>query len=157
MTDTARRRTHEVFAGRSETVPRARHLISDHLRAWGLGGLEDLVRSLELAVAELVTNAVQHGRGPIDLVMTLLPGRVRVEVHDHGGGRPAIRATQTTGPAIGGFGLRLVDELVDRWGTLTSAGHTLVWVEHALPATPPDGGRRSPGIGAGFPRVLLCA
>lgn len=136
--DTARRRTHEVFMGHTEAVPRARHLIADHLRAWGLGGLDDLIGALELAVAELITNAVQHGRAPIDLVMTLLPGRVRVEVHDRGGGRPAIRVAHTSGPDIGGFGLRLVDELVDRWGSTTSPDRTVVWVEHALP-TPPGG------------------
>jgi anti-sigma regulatory factor (Ser/Thr protein kinase) len=155
--DIARRRTHEVFGGRTDAVPRSRHLIGDRLRAWGLGDLDELVTVLELAVAELVTNAVQHGRAPIDLVMTLLPGRVRVEVHDHGGRRPAIRPTHTTGPDIGGWGLRLVDELVDRWGSSTSAGHTLVWVEHAVPATPPRGGPWSTGVGAGLPRALLCA
>jgi len=134
--DTARRRTHEVFMGHTEAVPRARHLIADHLRAWGLGGLDDLIGALELAVAELITNAVQHGRAPIDLVMTLLPGRVRVEVHDRGGGRPAIRVAHTSGPDIGGFGLRLVDELVDRWGSTTAPDRTVVWVEHAVPSAP---------------------
>jgi anti-sigma regulatory factor (Ser/Thr protein kinase) len=44
------------------------------------------VTSIELAVGELVTNAVRHGKEPIELIMALLADWVRVEVHDHGGG-----------------------------------------------------------------------
>ncbi len=86
---------------------------------------------LKLAVGELVANAVRHGKGPIRLIIAKLPDRVRVSVHDHGGGHPAIRPVVTTGPNAGGWGLRLVDELVDAWGTTTTGHSTTVWVEQA--------------------------
>lgn len=121
------RRTREVFAGVPEAIPRARHLVADRLRAWGLDGFVD---AIELAVAELVTNAVRHGKGPIELVVAMLPDRVRLEVHDHGGGQPAIRPIRRTGPAMGGWGLRMVDQIVDAWGTDVHPGRTVVWIEH---------------------------
>ena len=126
---------HEVFAAAPEAIPRARQFIGDWLRRWGL---DDLVEPLRLAVGELVTNAIRHGRGKVDVMITLLLGsRVRIEVHDRGAGRPAIRAVQLTGPTIGGWGLRLVDQLVDSWGTHNTGGQTVVWIEMALPPTTP--------------------
>lgn len=119
----------DVFAGVPAAVSRARRLTAGRLRAWGL---ERLVTSLELAASELVTNAVRHGKEPIELIMALLADRVRVEVHDHGGGQPAIRPAQPTGPEIGGWGLYMVDQLVDAWGTHTTGNHTIVWIEQAL-------------------------
>jgi anti-sigma regulatory factor (Ser/Thr protein kinase) len=100
---------------------------------WGLG---ELVPTLQVAVGEVFTNAVCHGAGPIEVVVADLADRVRIEVRDRGGGRPAIRPVQTSGPEVGGWGLRLVDELVDSWGTDVTAGYTTVWVEHAIPARP---------------------
>jgi anti-sigma regulatory factor (Ser/Thr protein kinase) len=116
----------------SATIPRARHLLTRWLEGCGLANSDDLI----LAVGELITNAVRHGKGPIHLTLTNLPNRIRVEVHDQGGGHPAIRPIQPTGPDAGGWGLRMVDKLVDTWGTTTTGNHTMVWIEHALPATP---------------------
>jgi anti-sigma regulatory factor (Ser/Thr protein kinase) len=130
MADTdSNRQSRDVFAGVPAAISRARHLTADRLRAWGL---ERLVTSLELAVGELVTNAVRHGKEPIELIMALLADRVRVEVHDHGGGQPAIRPVQRTGPDAGGWGLHMVDQLVDAWGTHTTGNHTIVWIERTL-------------------------
>jgi anti-sigma regulatory factor (Ser/Thr protein kinase) len=124
----------ELWAGGTEAVPRARQLVGDQLRDWGLS---DVVDPLKLTAGELVTNAVQHGQGPIQLTMALLGDRVRLEVCDHGGGHPAIRPVQLSGPAIGGWGLRLVDQLVDSWGTHNTSGQTVVWIEKALPPQTP--------------------
>ena len=109
---------------------RARHWLVRCLRVWGFG---ELVPTLEVAVGEVFTNAVSHGAGPIEVVLAELADRLRVEVRDQGGGHPAIRPVQISGPEVGGWGLRLVDELVDSWGAEVSAGSTTVWVEHALP------------------------
>jgi anti-sigma regulatory factor (Ser/Thr protein kinase) len=120
----------QTFDAVSETVPLARRVLDAWLSSWDLGGHH---ADLELAVGELVTNAVRHGKPPIRLVMAKLPDRIRVEVHDCGGGRPAIRPARQTGPDAGGWGLRIVDQLVDTWGTDTSGDNTSVWVEQALP------------------------
>jgi len=130
MGDEPSHQIYEVLSGVPEAVPRARQLVVNSLRAWGLSGV---VEALKVTVAELVTNAVRHGRGPIHVTLAVFRDRVRLEVGDRGGGHPAIRAVQLTGPAMGGWGLRIVDQLVDRWGTHTASGQTVVWIEKALP------------------------
>jgi len=124
-----RHHVHAIFAAVPDTITRARHLLVRYLKAWGL---TDLVLPLETAIGELLTNAIRHGRGPIELTMAALSDRIRVEVHDRGGGTPAIRPVHTSGPAIGGWGLRLVDHLTDAWGTHVTTGHTTVWVEQTI-------------------------
>jgi anti-sigma regulatory factor (Ser/Thr protein kinase) len=76
----------------------------------------------QLLVSELVSNAVVHGRGKIELTVDV--GRGRFEVRDEGGGRPKMR--DDPGPT-GGWGLRLVDQLALRWGL--REGHTCVWFD----------------------------
>jgi anti-sigma regulatory factor (Ser/Thr protein kinase) len=81
-----------------------------------------------LLVSELVTNAVRHAVGErLRLVVTLEDGRLRVEVHDPGGGfKPQAPALDPARPS--GWGLFLVDELADRWG-VDAAPRTRVWFE----------------------------
>ena len=116
-----------TFDASPETITRARRLLTVWLLRFGIHEAIDLT----LAVSELVTNAVRHGKPPIRLRVDCDARRVRVEVHDHGGGRPAIRRAQKTGPASGGWGLQFVDRLADRWGTYTTGDLTVVWLERA--------------------------
>jgi hypothetical protein len=67
--------------------------------------------------------------------MAVLPDRVRLEVHDHGGGRPTVRPIHPAGPNIAGWGLRIVDQLVDVWGTDVRPDRTIAWIEHVHPRT----------------------
>jgi len=113
-----------------QNIPGARRLLATWFATIGLD--QDGGADLHLAVGELVTNAVRHGKAPIRLTMTKRLDRIRIEVHDHGGGRPAIRPVQITGPNRGGWGLRMVDQLVDAWGTTTTGDLTTVWVEQPL-------------------------
>ena len=71
-------------------------------------------------------NSARHGpSAPIELRLTLTDeGRIRGEVKDHGTGEIAIREIATDG---GGFGLRLVDSLADRWGVYEGSTH--LWFE----------------------------
>ena len=87
-----------------------------------LGALYDLLT----VVTELVTNSVRHGPGaPIDVRVQVAPdGRVTGEVADQGEGEVAIREIT---PGIGGFGLRLVDSITERWGVYKGSTH--VWFE----------------------------
>ena len=82
---------------------------------------------LRTVVSELVNNAVTHGPGsPVKL--RLKAGRdgdrVAGEVEDDGVGRIAMRDVEGIG---GGFGLHIVDALVDRWGVYERSTH--VWFE----------------------------
>jgi anti-sigma regulatory factor (Ser/Thr protein kinase) len=88
------------------------------------------IAELRLLVSELVTNAVRHGldrRGAVELTLSLVGRCLRVEVADGGGGfTPPTREHDPEDP--GGWGLVVVDELVDRWG-VEAAGGTRVWFE----------------------------
>jgi hypothetical protein len=81
------------------------------LEAWGLGEHADLG---ELIVSELVTNAVCHGDGPIEMQLSFADGDLRVEVHDTGGGRP-VRRHAASGDECG-RGLELLDGLIELHG-----------------------------------------
>ncbi|MEU0684134.1 MULTISPECIES: ATP-binding protein [Streptomyces] len=66
-----------------------------------------------LAVSELVTNAVVHGRGEVVLRITVTADVVRVSVTDHSP-RPAV--LKEAGPdGESGRGIRLVDAISDAW------------------------------------------
>ena len=116
----------ETFDRNAGDGHRARHAVTECLDAWGLGREQE---AFELIVSELFTNAVMHGQGPIELRMSARGDTVRLEVHDHGGGRPTLRQPDPTGARPGGWGLQLVDRLADAWGTAVEDHHTLVWVE----------------------------
>ena len=92
-----------------------------------LGSLEELVDDLLVAVSELVTNAVLHAGSEIRLRVRTLPSWVRVEVFD---GSPHLpRTIGAEGVCATGRGLRLVAELVDRWGAESKGQGKVVWCE----------------------------
>jgi anti-sigma regulatory factor (Ser/Thr protein kinase) len=84
--------------------------------------------ALSMVISELVTNALEHGRGQVVLRLQLDEGIVRGEVIDQGGGfEHEIRAR---GPEdVRGRGLLLVEALTNRWGI--HEGTTHVWFELA--------------------------
>ena len=83
----------------------------------------------ELLVSETVTNALLHARGAVSVYVAVVPGGLRVEVHDTSGRLPVRR--QHGPEAATGRGLELVDTLADEWGAylLESSGETrkVVW------------------------------
>lgn len=93
--------------------------------------------TLGLLVSEVVTNAVRHGskRGHVDVIASLSPGTIRVEVRDQGEGFvPRPRALEPD--HVGGWGLFLVEQLATAWGVAFN-GRTKVWFELSYPE-PPD-------------------
>src|SRR4051794_5333605 len=85
------------------------------------------IAELRLLVSELVTNAIRPGDDGVELCLRLDDEKLRIEVTDGGSGfAPPGRNADPTQP--GGWGLVVVDELVDRWG-VDSAGGTRVWFE----------------------------
>jgi anti-sigma regulatory factor (Ser/Thr protein kinase) len=81
----------------------------------------------QLLVTELLTNAVVHGRGRIELAIEVHEDDVRFEVRDDGG--HGVAASPSAHGA--GWGLKLVAGLSDRWGTCGPG--TRVWFEIARP------------------------
>lgn len=81
--------------------------------------------AVELAVDELVTNAVIHGEPPIDLTITKVDHAIRGEVTDHSLVPPTVKSADE----YGGFGLRIVDASTNRWGYVAVPDGKTVWFE----------------------------
>jgi serine/threonine-protein kinase RsbW len=110
-----------------EAAAEARHALDDFSNELSGGRMRDV----QLLVSELVTNAVRHANldhgDVIGLVVELADHKLRVEVHDPGGGFvPTAPSPDPARPS--GWGLYLVAELADRWG-VDSDERTLVWFE----------------------------
>ncbi len=81
----------------------------------------------ELVISELVTNAVRHGAGEID-VRVDVAGRVRIEIrHPASGTRPVLLGPEPG--RTGGNGLLLVSRLADDWGWHEDGGVLMTWAE----------------------------
>ncbi|MFG3064083.1 SpoIIE family protein phosphatase [Streptomyces sp. NPDC048231] len=118
-----------ALPGDRSAVRHARRLAAHQLTQWGLEGLADATR---LIVSELVTNAVRHGTGPIEL--RLVRHRVLTcEVSDTAAFIPRPHRARTTDE--NGRGLFLVTKLSRRWGARSTSGGKVVWAEQELPHT----------------------
>jgi anti-sigma regulatory factor (Ser/Thr protein kinase) len=119
-----RRSCSRIFPASTNTVPAARHWANRVLAGWGLAASD-----AELALNEMITNAVLHGAGDIQTVLTDLGAGVRLEVHDHGGRGPIVH--QTAGHTQpGGRGLDIISHVSTTWGwNHPEAGGTTVWAE----------------------------
>ena len=115
------------FAPEAESVPEARRVTHDYAAPF----LDtEQCGKLDLAVTEVVSNAVRHSGAAEEIVLALTPkdGYLCVRVTDGGGGlvpRPGAMATE---PGAG-FGLFLVEQLTRRWGMTREGGKTRVWFE----------------------------
>jgi anti-sigma regulatory factor (Ser/Thr protein kinase) len=88
---------------------------------------QDRLDDGELAVSELVTNAVLHGRDPISLRLVHGHHCVRVEVRDGSPVSPSFSMLDPT--AVTGRGLMLISAASDRWGVEPESQGKLVWFE----------------------------
>lgn len=105
-------------------VPRARHYVSAQLRT--VGG-EDLRDVAELATTELVTNALLHGRRPVEVRIVHEAELAHIEVFDASPVLPVLG--QSGGEEMTGRGLALLDALSDRWGVRPVPGGKVVWCD----------------------------
>lgn len=103
----------------------ARDLVRNTLHAWGWS--RDRVDAALLLVSELVGNAYRHARAELWLGLYRMPGGVRFTVRD-GDPAPPVRRTPDMAGG-GGFGLRLLDGLADRWGWYPDTDGKCVWAE----------------------------
>lgn len=91
-------------------------------------GADRFVDATELAVSELVTNAVVHAGGEVRLRVRCEPEAVRVEVDDTSSHRPVPRHWTTTSGT--GRGLHLLADCVDVWDVDMHPGvGKTVWFE----------------------------
>lgn len=113
------------------SVPAARHVTLELLRAWGAPhDLDDAA----LLVTELVSNVVDHvgGDASLTLELELSDQWLRIAVVDGSSVRPVVRELSRDLPR--GRGMRMVQAIAHRWGAEDHDGGKRVWFE--LPAEP---------------------
>ena len=122
------------FPNAARSVRAARHYVLGALAGTHAAELPDIIDVIGVLVSELATNCVLHARSPFTVAVEGSDAAVRVDVTDHGGGVPTVRAPMPR--EASGRGLQLVQAFADRWGVTTPrAGHgKTVWFTVALPA-----------------------
>ena len=106
----------------------ARKMVQENLVAWGAG--DEVVHDVVLMASELVTNAMVHGRSPIDLLLRSNGSQVILEVQDRGAYRP--RRLSPADDEERGRGLQIVAHLADQWGSRSTANGKSVWATRSL-------------------------
>ena len=107
-----------------EAAGQARMFTVRTLRDWDL---HSAVGPASVVVSELVTDSLVHARTVLSLSLSRCEDRLRIAVHDHGGGRP-FTDTEERFDEVEGHGMVLVQTLSLRWGVFPahSRGKT-VW------------------------------
>ncbi|MFE7463591.1 SpoIIE family protein phosphatase [Streptomyces sp. NPDC057499] len=108
-------------------VARVRQDAARQLRDWGL---EELVFTTELVLSELVTNAIRHAGGPVE-VRLIRAKQLTCEVSDPSATQPRMRRALLTDE--GGRGLYLVAQLTTRWGSRYTRHGKTIWAEQPIP------------------------
>ena len=108
-------------------TPAAPHLAREFVRTWACP--DHLVDSHEalLLVSELVTNAVVHGEGPIQLTVRCAETRAVIAVTDGGPRLPVIPAKAPGADALAGRGLWMLVTLADDWGIRADPDTKTIW------------------------------
>ncbi len=109
-------------------VGRARRLVREALRGWGLDAVAD---TAELLVGEVVTNAVRHAHTRRVGLRLVRADALLCEVADDDHEVPVLLAADPTDE--GGRGLRIVSRLAREWGVSRTAQGKTVWFEQTLP------------------------
>lgn len=125
------RRTRETeLAETPSAVADARRMLRELM--WDGGGRGDTELRAELALSEIVTNALTHGRPPVCLRVSVDPGRVTVTVTDSGVTPMHLRAAHLDD--VHGRGLAIVAAVVTAWGwERPPGGGRVVWFTVAEP------------------------
>ena len=119
-----------TFRTEASSAAAVRRFAADILTAWGH---RPIVDDACLVIDEVVTNAIQHTVGDIEVELRLTD-RLQVAVHDGSDRLPHQQAI--TDDSLSGRGLHIVERLTDAWGVHPRpAGGKTVWLE--LPLDPP--------------------
>lgn len=113
------------------SIPAARHIAVELLRAWGA---PHDAYDAGLLVTELVANVVDHvgGEAILTLELSLSEDWLRVGVVDGSAIEPVVRELDRANPR--GRGLRLVQAIAHRWGCEAHQDGKRVWFELRPPA-----------------------
>jgi anti-sigma regulatory factor (Ser/Thr protein kinase) len=114
-------------------------------------GRDELRENAELAMSEVVTNAILHGKGPVTVRLRGTRDHPRVEVRDASSDPPALTSDDPIPDFIDelptfGRGLAIVASFSEAWGAERDGDGKLVWFVPA--AYPPD--EPAPGVVLGW-------
>ena len=112
----------------ARSVPAARRVLLELLQAWGAPhDAEDAA----LLLTELVTNVIDHvgGANALTVELTFSGAWLRIAVVDGSAIRPVVRELDRENPR--GRGLRMVQEIADRWGADEEGDGKRVWFDIA--------------------------
>ncbi|HEX5202740.1 MAG TPA: ATP-binding protein [Actinoplanes sp.] len=117
-----------------ESPSMARNLVGDACLSWGL---PELLFPGRLVISELVTNAIEHARTPIGVVVSLRDGSIHLCVSDGSAAPPVLRKParpQRSRPLDErGQGMRLVSATTSAWGWLPTRTGKVVWATLMAP------------------------
>lgn len=92
----------------------------------------EVAETLALVFTELMTNAIRHSgvpeNDPLEVVLEIAGSHVRGSVSDRGNGFEPHAVHLPVG-AEGGYGLRIVDRIAERWGAERDGARSTVWFE----------------------------
>lgn len=89
--------------------------------------IDDSLEAAQIAISEIVTNALVHAGTPMRLRVLVTRDGVRVELSDGSPHLPHQRDYASN--AITGRGLHVISEIVDRWGAYPIGDGKVVWFE----------------------------
>ena len=125
-------RVARILPSEGASVAEARRMLAGLLEGTGL---EAVVDDAQMAVTELVTNAMVHAGSEIHLAAAVTGSGLRVEVGD---ASPHLPVRRDYAPmSATGRGLAIVDEVVTRWNSFALGGGKVVWFEIEDPAGDP--------------------
>ena len=87
---------------------------------------ENRIEESVLALDELMSNALRHGRAPVDVEVCRTAGGLLLSVADRAAEDPP-RPTSTRDPSHGGMGLGMIAELALDTGWYALGDHKVVW------------------------------
>ncbi|MFJ9775402.1 ATP-binding protein [Kitasatospora sp. NPDC101157] len=116
-----------ALAGVPRPVARARTFTATALADWAW---PDPARAgdIVLLAAELVSNAMLHADGAVELALHITTARLRIAVSDRSPALPELRRPHRPG-LPGGHGLFIVQQTCDRWGAAPHRDGKTVWAE----------------------------
>jgi anti-sigma regulatory factor (Ser/Thr protein kinase) len=120
---------------RVDSVPAARAFLAKLLHGWDIS--DQVIDDASLLTTELMTNAVQHGSGAVELEIAVHDGLLHIGVHDDAADLPVTRGV-TRATLEGGRGIWLVQSIARDWGSDSTGeepGKT-VWFELTTLQTP---------------------
>lgn len=117
-----------------EDLARVRRELLGHLTGAALGDLDaDRVRECVLALDELMSNGLRHGRAPVEVEVCAAPEGLLLLVSDRAADEPP-RPTSTRDPGQGGMGLGMIAEASVVCGWLPRGDLKTVWAVMPLDA-----------------------